>query len=197
MIEALQDGSATIETLARAWDDEQRASGLAWKTRERRRGTLRSFVAFCERSRAVPRGVAIEPLPRERTTRGSIAPRVNAAIDAAISAGRWRDAAILTLLWDRGVSMADVQRMTIADLPVFDASDRCARALSHAASTRPADAWIFPGRDHRAPMDARSIRNLLARYGLPGTVALRRARAARLRDLGNPTQAARTLAGED
>ena len=196
IVDALQDGASEIEALANAWDDEQRENGLARETRERRRTTLRSFVTFCARERIIPRGVTLAPLARDALPRGSIAERVDGAIAMARARGRIVDAALVALLWERGCSMAEAQRLTVGDLPLFDVSSRTAAMLSFVAGERSSGAWIFRGRSGHAPLDGESIRHALTRYGLPGIRSLHRARARRLRELGNPTDEARALAGE-
>lgn len=183
VIAALQHGSGALDSLAIAWDDEQRENGLAWETRARRRRTLRSIVALALARRVVPPGVRLDSLARDQPPRGDAASLAAAAIDVANATHRWRDAAIVALAWDLGASCAAMQRLRIDDLPI-SCSQRGALALSRVAGSRPPDAYVFAGRNASKPIDAKTIEHVIRAAGLPGMTALRRARRARLRELG-------------
>jgi hypothetical protein len=196
ILDALQDGTAPIAALASAWDDEQRANGLAWKTRARRRGTLRCFVAMLERDRLVPRGTSIDALPRESVKRGSIAAQIDLAIEQACERGRWRDVAILALAWESGRNVVGIQELRVFDLPLPLVSMRCAHALSRLADRRGPNAWLVHGRNAAEPIAPQTIRGVFLRYGLPPLRSIHLARERRLRELGYPSQTNRALAGE-
>lgn len=198
VLNALQHGDSGIDLLARGWDDEQRTSGNAWSTRARRRRTLRSLVAAAVSNRLAPEGVTLDLLARDVVSRGPAHERIDDAISRALDRRLDRDAAILCLLWESAFTLAAVQTLRVQDLPLpmSECSDRCALALTRVAGERPLGAYVFAGRDARQSLDGHTIRETLARYGLPRIIPLRRARASRLRALQCHDNAPRVLAGE-
>ncbi len=159
--------------LARAWDAEQRAAGLSWATRKRRRKTLQSFATFAIRCGVLPKEAAFAALEHDKPTNGSITARIDAAVDAALAAGKHRDAAMLSLVHETRMTLADMQRLTVGDLPLAHVSDRCALALSFAAGVRPCHAPLFAGRDHSRPIDGTTIHYTMRAYGFRGLQEIR------------------------
>lgn len=201
----LRDGGEGIAALARAWDDAQRSDGVSLASRRRRRSTLRSVIAFAVAHRKIFRVPICEPVDRLRADpkpRGPIHERVESEIVTALARGQTRDAAIVALAWESGLSLARIAALQVRDLgaPVLaDLSLRCAAALAEIAGARPRDAWLFPSRDMSRPLAAKSVAAVLDRRGLPTSASLRVARARRLRDItghDDPPRAARVLAAE-
>ena len=196
ILEAIANGVDALDALACAWDDEQAACGLAWATRVRRRTTLRAFVRLASDHGAAPRGISLDVLALPTLDRRSIASCVESAIVSTTGRGMWRDASVLTLFWDGGRTVLDVQSLRVGDLPLSDVSDRCAHALSRHARTRPEQAWLFAARSRSRPLTLNAFTKILAVYGLPTWRSIRRARKLRLAELGHPFDEARALAGE-
>lgn len=198
----LRDGGSRFASLADAWDDEQIDAGISFESRKRRRGTLRSFAAWCIANGGAPKGSGLGPLARERShdARTTIADRAEQAIATALDRRQDRDAVIVMLAWECGLTPGAIRDLRISDLVNVPTSDRCARTLRCVCTDRASGAWVFPSRNAREPLSLASVHATIDRAGLPTPVALlaaRRDRIAALRvTISEPFDDARALAGE-
>lgn len=162
VIDVLARGSEALRELAIAWSDEQLARGVSTWSVARRWSTLSSLVAAIERHTARARGCApaqLGTLPRaavlELDARGVAAIVARAAADA-----KPRDAAILALLGEHGITDAHVVALRVVDaLRIASTlSTPGAAALRSVCEGRPALGFVFDGRRRGRALSPRGVR---------------------------------------